>query len=86
MWTLRTAAPSPCLASFPSGKWLRRWMRAIVDPEAAGIDKDKRSCLLGTAVLAIIAGCCIPADDAESSSLEDTVRAITLNSRTESER
>jgi hypothetical protein len=51
-------------------------LRALADPAAPIADSARRRCLLGTAALALIAGCTERADNAEGVALEDVVRAI----------
>jgi len=60
------------LAAFADGLALR----ALADPSAPVIDRARRRCLLGTATLALIAGCVERADHGEGQSLEDAVRAL----------
>jgi hypothetical protein len=60
-------------------------MRSLVSPQSGLIDHDRRRCLLGTAVLAIIAGCTTAAGDDDHTSLEDAVRAMTVQSPAEPE-
>jgi hypothetical protein len=50
-------------------------LRALANP-APIIDRDRRRCLLGTAALALIAGCLERADAGDGRSLEDVVRAV----------
>jgi hypothetical protein len=51
-------------------------LRALADPAAPVVDRARRRCLLGTAALAMMAGCLERADDGAGLSLEDTVRAM----------
>ena len=51
-------------------------LRAIADPAAPVIDSARRRCLLGTAVLAFIAGCAENAEDGDGLALEQAVRAM----------
>jgi hypothetical protein len=51
-------------------------LRALADPAANVVDHDWRRCLLGTAALALIAGCVERADHGEGLSLEQAVRAM----------
>ena len=52
-------------------------LRALADPAAPVIDRAQRRCLLGTAALALIAGCVERADsDGDSLSLEEAVRIM----------
>ncbi|HEY6297390.1 MAG TPA: hypothetical protein VIX15_17155 [Streptosporangiaceae bacterium] len=51
-------------------------LRALADPTAPVVDSARRRCLLGTAALALIAGCTERADTSEGVALEDVVRAI----------
>lgn len=59
-------------------------MYALSNPDAAVIDEARRQSLLGTAVLAFIAGCTERASQATSKSLEDVVRALAVTSPAES--
>jgi hypothetical protein len=52
-------------------------LRALADPAAHVVDHDRRHCLLGTAALAILAGCLERADHSDGLSLEQVVRAMT---------
>jgi hypothetical protein len=49
-------------------------IRALADPASPVIDRARRRCLLGTAALAVIAGCVERADSTGGVSLEDAVR------------
>lgn len=60
-------------------------MRSLVSPQAGLIDHDQRRSLLGTAVLGIIAGCTTTVGGDDHTSLEDTVRAMTVRPQTEPE-
>jgi hypothetical protein len=51
-------------------------MRALADPSAPLVDRARRRCLLGTAALALIAGCVERADRDGSGSLEDAVHVM----------
>lgn len=51
-------------------------LRALADPAASVVDHARRRCLLGTAALALIAGCLERADQSDGLSLEDAVRAM----------
>jgi hypothetical protein len=51
-------------------------LRALVDPAAPIADSARRRCLLGTAALALIAGCVESVGDSEGMALEETVRAM----------
>jgi hypothetical protein len=51
-------------------------LRALADPAAPVIDRARRRCLLGTAALAMIAGCLERADRDDTVLLEDAVRAM----------
>jgi hypothetical protein len=51
-------------------------LHALADPAANVVDHDRRRCLLGTAALALIAGCVERADHGESLSLDQAVRAM----------
>lgn len=51
-------------------------IRVLADPAAPVIDRTRRRCLLGTAALALIAGCVERADSDSSSSLEEMVRVL----------
>ncbi|MFZ0192371.1 MAG: hypothetical protein WAL72_36095 [Streptosporangiaceae bacterium] len=51
-------------------------LRALADPAAPVIDRAQRRCLLGTAALALIAGCVERADSDDSLSLEEAVRIM----------
>jgi hypothetical protein len=51
-------------------------MRALGDPSTRALDHDGRRSLLGTAALALIAGCLESTDPRESRSLEQVVRAV----------
>jgi hypothetical protein len=51
-------------------------LRALADPAAPVADPARRSSLLGTAALALIAGCGVSADDRDGRSLEESVRAM----------
>lgn len=51
-------------------------MRALTDPSTRALDHDGRRSLLGTAALALIAGCLESTDPRESRSLEQAVRAM----------
>jgi hypothetical protein len=51
-------------------------LRALSDPAAPVVDHARRRCLLGTAALALIAGCAERADRSEGLTLEQTVRAM----------
>jgi len=51
-------------------------MRALADPAAHVIDRAQQRCLLGTAALALIAGCLERSDRNDSLSLEEAVRAM----------
>jgi len=51
-------------------------MRALADPAARVVDRARRRCQLGTAALALIAGCLERTDQDGSLSLEDAVRAM----------
>ena len=51
-------------------------LRALVNPAAHVVDHDRRRCLLGTAALALIAGCLEHADRGDGLSLEQAVRAM----------
>jgi hypothetical protein len=50
-------------------------LRALAAP-APIVDHARRRCLLGTAALALIAGCLERIDQGESMSLEETVRTM----------
>ena len=52
-------------------------LRALSDPAARIVDRERRRCLLGTAALALIAGCVERADQADGLSLEEAVRDMT---------
>ena len=52
-------------------------LRALADPTARVVDHDQRRCLLGTASLALIAGCLEHPDHSDGLSLEQVVRALT---------
>jgi hypothetical protein len=52
-------------------------LRALADPTARVVDHDQRRCLLGTASLALIAGCLEHPDHSDGLSLEQAVRALT---------
>lgn len=51
-------------------------LRALADPAAPVADPARRSSLLGTAALGLIAGCAVSADDLDGRSLEESVRAM----------
>jgi hypothetical protein len=51
-------------------------LRALADPAARVLDEDGRRCLLGTAALALVAGCLERADRADALLLEQVVRGI----------
>lgn len=51
-------------------------LRALADPAAPVVDHTRRRCLLGTAALALIAGCLEPAGQGEGVGLEQAVRAM----------
>lgn len=51
-------------------------LRALADPAAPVIDQARRRCLLGTAALALIAGCLECAGDSDGRSLEEAVRVM----------
>jgi hypothetical protein len=51
-------------------------MRALADPAAHVVDRTRQRCLLGTAALAVIAGCLERSDRDDSLSLEEAVRAM----------
>jgi hypothetical protein len=51
-------------------------LRALADPGTRVIDRARRRCLLGTAALALIAGCLERADHSDGLSLEEAVRAM----------
>lgn len=51
-------------------------LRALADPAAPIADSARRRCLLGTAALALIAGCAESADDGDGMALEEAVRAM----------
>ena len=51
-------------------------LRALADPAAPVIDHARRRCLLGTTVLALIAGCVERADDGDGLPLEEAVQAM----------
>jgi hypothetical protein len=51
-------------------------LRALADPDARIIDRNRRRCLLGTAALVVIAGSVQRADGGDGLTLEDTVRAL----------
>ena len=51
-------------------------LRALADPAAPVIDHARRRCLLGTAVLALIAGCVERAEDGDGLPLEEAAHAL----------
>jgi hypothetical protein len=51
-------------------------MRALADPAAHVVDRARQRCLLGTAALAVIAGCLERSDRDDSLSLEEAARAM----------
>jgi hypothetical protein len=51
-------------------------LRALADPAAPVIDSTRRRCLLGTAALALIAGCAESVGGGDSLELEEAVRAM----------
>jgi len=51
-------------------------MRALADPAAHVVDRARQRCLLGTAALALIAGCLERSDRDDSLSLEEAARAM----------
>ncbi len=51
-------------------------MYGLSNPDAVVIDNDRQQSLLGTVVLALIAGCTERANQTDSESLEDAVRAL----------
>jgi hypothetical protein len=51
-------------------------LRALADPAVQVIDSARRRCLLGTAALALIAGCAESVDDSDGLALEEAVRAM----------
>ena len=51
-------------------------LRALADPAAPVIDHARRRCLLGTTVLALIAGCVERAEDGDGLPLEEAAHAL----------
>jgi len=51
-------------------------LRALADPAAPIVDHTRRRCLLGTAALALIAGCLEPAEQGHGLTLEQAARAV----------
>jgi hypothetical protein len=61
-------------------------MRALADPSIRALDHDGRRSLLGTAALALIAGCLESTDPRESRSLEQAVHAMLGDQRAGADR
>ncbi len=59
-------------------------LRALADPTAGIVDRDRQRCLLGTAALALIAGCAERADRSDGLSLEQVVHAMACESPADS--
>jgi hypothetical protein len=61
-------------------------LRALSDPAASVVNHARRRCLLGTAALALMAGCLERADRGDSVSLEEAVLALMGGSSADADR
>jgi hypothetical protein len=60
-------------------------LRSLADPATGIVDHERQRCLLEKAVLALIAGCLERADDSDTVSLEQAVRAMACQAAADSD-